>query len=128
VRTGRLVSAHDVSEGGLACALAESCIAGGLGVRVDLGPLLDPGPSPEHPGAEHGHEAALFGEGPGGVVVSGPAEAIEELAANSGFGGVVRLGEVGGEAVELAAGAATLRVEVDAARTAFESGVSDHFS
>jgi phosphoribosylformylglycinamidine synthase len=31
VRAGKLSSAHDISDGGLACALAESAIAGGLG-------------------------------------------------------------------------------------------------
>ncbi|MBI3834158.1 MAG: phosphoribosylformylglycinamidine synthase subunit PurL [Planctomycetes bacterium] len=31
-----VLSAHDVSDGGLAVALAEMCIAGGLGVRVEL--------------------------------------------------------------------------------------------
>ena len=36
VRSGALRSAHDVAEGGLAVALAECCIAGGLGAAVDL--------------------------------------------------------------------------------------------
>ncbi len=58
VRSGHAVSAHDVSEGGLAVALAESCLAAGLGAEVTLdGPADD---------------IALFGEGPGaGFVVSG---------------------------------------------------------
>ena len=34
VRGGELPTAHDVSEGGLACALAECCVAGGIGARV----------------------------------------------------------------------------------------------
>ena len=34
--SGELPTAHDVSEGGLACALAECCIAGGIGARVRL--------------------------------------------------------------------------------------------
>ena len=34
VRSGALRSAHDVAEGGVAVALAECCIAGGLGARV----------------------------------------------------------------------------------------------
>ena len=34
VRGGELPTAHDISEGGLACALAECCIAGGIGARV----------------------------------------------------------------------------------------------
>ncbi len=39
VRAGRVVSAHDVSDGGLACALAECAIGGVVGCRVDLAPL-----------------------------------------------------------------------------------------
>jgi phosphoribosylformylglycinamidine synthase subunit PurL len=78
VRGGELPTAHDVSEGGLACALAECCIEGGIGARV----RLDEG------------EAALFGEGPGGVVVAGPRAAVERLE------GTIVLGEVGGDALE----------------------------
>ncbi len=36
VRAGALTSAHDVAEGGVAIAMAECCIAGGIGARVDL--------------------------------------------------------------------------------------------
>ena len=36
VRAGALRSAHDVAEGGLAIALAEACLAGGLGATVEL--------------------------------------------------------------------------------------------
>src|SRR5207248_10771224 len=70
VRGGAVSSAHDVSEGGLACALAECCIAGGIGARVDLAPLLARLGDASEP------EAALFGEGPGGVLVFGKHEAI----------------------------------------------------
>lgn len=57
VREGRVSSAHDCSDGGLAVALAESCIAGGIGARVSL-----PSISAE----------ALFGEAPSRIVVSVP--------------------------------------------------------
>ena len=40
VREGALRVAHDISDGGLACALAECAIAGGVGVEVDLGELI----------------------------------------------------------------------------------------
>jgi len=61
VRSGRLSSAHDIAEGGLAVALAECCLAGRLGARVEVPEGLD-----------------VFGEAPGtGFVVSGPAEALE---------------------------------------------------
>ena len=69
---GGLASAHDVSEGGLAVALAESCMAGGIGARVDLSEV----------GAD-----ALFGEGPGGSwCPAPPAESLAELASSGGAG------------------------------------------
>ncbi len=37
VGMGALSSAHDIAEGGLATALAECCLAGGLGAEVQLG-------------------------------------------------------------------------------------------
>jgi phosphoribosylformylglycinamidine synthase subunit PurL len=79
VRSGELPTAHDVSEGGLACALAECCIAGGLGATVSIEPT----------------EADLFGEGPGGVIVAGPREVIE------GLEGALVIGDVGGGALEI---------------------------
>ncbi len=39
VRAGRLHTTHDISDGGLACALAETAIAGDCGLQVDLEPL-----------------------------------------------------------------------------------------
>ena len=106
-RSGALASAHDVSEGGLACALAECCIAGGLGARVEL-----PGEGQE----------ALFGEGTGGVLVSGPRGALEAVT------GAVIVGEVGGDLIELAWPAGTLRVPVESALEAYERSIPDHFS
>ncbi len=85
IRAGRLRSAHDVSDGGLACALAESAIGSGLGCRVDLAPLLARGCSLEE---------ALFGEGPGGFLLSGDRGELESL-------GAIVLGEVGGEEIRL---------------------------
>jgi phosphoribosylformylglycinamidine synthase subunit PurL len=122
VRGGGLSSAHDVSEGGLACAIAESCIAGGIGARVDLAPLL------ARLGGATPPECALFGEGPGGVVVSGPLETIEGLAERAGADGLIRLGEVGGEVLELTAGVATLSLPVEEAKTAYERGLPGRFS
>jgi phosphoribosylformylglycinamidine synthase subunit PurL len=78
VRSGALRSAHDVAEGGVAVALAECCIAGGIGASV----VLDGVP--------------LFAEGPGAFVVSGPAEAM------TAFGSAARvIGEVGREALAI---------------------------
>src|SRR5436305_6702502 len=41
VRDGLFLSAHDVSDGGLAVALAECCIATGIGLSADLGSLIE---------------------------------------------------------------------------------------
>jgi phosphoribosylformylglycinamidine synthase len=79
VRSGALHSAHDVAEGGVAVALAECCIAGGVGARVALDGVR------------------LFAEGPGAFLVSGPREAM------TAFGAAARvIGEVGGEALAVA--------------------------
>jgi phosphoribosylformylglycinamidine synthase len=122
VRGGALSSAHDVSEGGVACALAECVIAGGIGARADLAPLLARLSESAEP------EEALFGEGPGGVLISGPLEAIESLAENAGPDSVIHLGEVGGDALELSVGVATLSVPVGDAKSAYEHGISGRFS
>jgi phosphoribosylformylglycinamidine synthase II len=42
LRTGRIAACHDVSEGGLAVALAEMAIGGRLGVEIDALPHPDP--------------------------------------------------------------------------------------
>ncbi len=112
---GRLGSAHDVSEGGLACALAEGCIAGGIGARVDLSALAE----------RFGSEAALFGEGAGGIVISGPREALAEIARFAGETGFVELGEVGGDRLEVDAGAATLSLSVADAAVPFRHAIAD---
>jgi phosphoribosylformylglycinamidine synthase II len=109
VRSDAVASAHDVAEGGLACALAECCIEGGIGARVDLSAVADD------------LDAALFGEGPGGVVVSGSREAIE------GIEGALLLGETGGDVLELASPAGTLTVPVPRARDTWERAIPGLF-
>ncbi len=105
VRAGALASAHDVSDGGLACALAEGAIGAGLGCRVDVQPLRDRGCSPEE---------ALFGEGSGGFLLSGERAALEAL-------GAVVLGEVGGDAIEIAAGDRSISLPLAEAERAWRS-------
>jgi len=58
---GLVASAHDVSEGGIALALAEMCIGGRLGTRLR--------PPAKHVGAEASLAAALFGETNGCLIV-----------------------------------------------------------
>jgi len=111
VRSGAVASAHDVSDGGLACALAESAIAGGFGCRVDLDPLV------EARGASG--ETALFGEGPGGFVLSGERAKLEQLASDELP--VLVIGEVGSEALEIEAAEQSLSVPLADAERAWRS-------
>jgi phosphoribosylformylglycinamidine synthase len=116
IREGELVTAHDVSEGGVAVALAESCIAGGVGARVDLAAWL-PQPSGEGPSAAT--DRGLFGEGPGGVIVAGPRAAVEAMP------GATVIGEVGGDALEIAG---ALRVPVAELERVFEGAIPAAFA
>ncbi|HWI74592.1 MAG TPA: AIR synthase-related protein, partial [Baekduia sp.] len=86
VRAGELSSAHDVAEGGFLVAVAESCLSGGLGAALDLGDATDVW-------------TTLFGERPGGFVVSGPREALERLGDETP---VAIFGTVGGGHLEIA--------------------------
>jgi phosphoribosylformylglycinamidine synthase II len=114
-RHGRLNAAHDVSDGGLACAVAECAIAGGVGIRVDLDPLV------ELRGGSG--ESALFGEGPGGFLVAGRASAMRELSDQGKRRGVTVLpvGEVTGDDIELLAAEAEVTVTLAEAETAWRS-------
>ena len=89
VRAGGLPTAHDLSEGGLAVALAECCIAGGMGARVDLSAIVE---------AAGDARTALFGEGPGGALVAGPAAVVGGLA------GARVIGTVGGDRLQIERG------------------------
>jgi len=105
VRAGKLASAHDISDGGLACALAECAIGSGIGCHVDVQPLRLRGCSPEE---------ALFGEGSGGFLLSGERAVLEGL-------GATMLGTVGGPEIEIAAGDRSLTIGLDAAESAWRS-------
>ncbi len=99
VRAGALSSAHDIAEGGLAVALAECCLAGALGAMSRLASRRAP-PSPPSDTT-----ARLFGEGPGGFVVSGPGKRSQGLAAQAPLR---MLGTVGGDGLTIATDAGTL--------------------
>jgi phosphoribosylformylglycinamidine synthase subunit PurL len=103
VREGALSSAHDIAEGGVAIALAECCLAGGLGAQVELPeglweviplPPSDPG----WPAPVPTLTAALFGEGSGGFVVSGEAGALRALGERVP---VVWIGRVGDDVLSI---------------------------
>ena len=107
VREGTVRAAHDVSDGGLACALAEMAIAGGVGLEVDLDPLVE--------ARGCAGETALFGEGPGGFVLAGDRGELERLAA--GAVDVFVVGVAGGDRISIDAAEAEVDVPLaDAAR------------
>lgn len=64
---GLVASGHDLSDGGLAVALAESCFGGGLGARISLSPAVL---APEDRGSARARLAALFAETHSRFVVS----------------------------------------------------------
>jgi phosphoribosylformylglycinamidine synthase subunit PurL len=80
VRSGALSSAHDVAEGGLAVALAECCLGGELGARVELPADVE----------------RLFGECSGAFVISGEEVALCTLGEHTS---VVPIGTVEGESL-----------------------------
>jgi phosphoribosylformylglycinamidine synthase II len=111
IRGGAVSAAHDVSDGGLACALAEMAIAGGIGIEADLDPLV------ELRGGSG--ETCLFGEGPGGIVLALEAQAAADLVKRADAAGVeaIDLGEARGERLEISAAERELSVLLaDAAR------------
>ena len=84
VSAGALSSAHDIAEGGVAVALAECCLAGGLGTRVDLQEDVE----------------RLFGECSGAFVISGEEQALASLPERAQ---VQTIGTVGGESLRIGA-------------------------
>ena len=111
VRSGLLKSAHDCSDGGLAVALAECCIAGDVGFRGSGG-------------ISGRWDAALFGERQSRIVVSLAPEAVDAFAGICRDEGApwTRLGTVGGTRLT-AAGLLDLPVEWIA--SAWRNGIAN---
>jgi phosphoribosylformylglycinamidine synthase len=95
MRIGGLSSAHDIAEGGLAIALAECCLAGGLGAEVRLD-------------GEDGDDdpfRTFFGEGPGGFLISGTPMGVRALGRRTRMRVI---GTVSGDALRIDLGDLTL--------------------
>lgn len=86
---GWLHTAHDLSEGGLAVALAEACIAGGPGARPGLGARVTVDQSP----------TSLFSESQARALVAVAAVHAEDVLSRAEAYGVPArdIGEVGGD-------------------------------
>ncbi len=109
-----LRSAHDVAAGGVAVALAESALAGGLGVEVTL------------PVGRRGDET-LFGEGGGRAVVSCRRDGETQLAELFASHGVAlkRIGTAGGAHVAVDLGGQPVALGLDEAAEAYETGLAE---
>ena len=112
VRAGAVASAHDVAEGGFAVALAECCVAGGLGASVATG-------------ASEEAMTLLFGEGPGGFVLSGSPERLGALAEHLD---VFVCGTVGGDRLRIAMEPARIDVALEDLRAAHSGGLAALFA
>ncbi len=111
IRGGLVRSAHDCSEGGLATALAECCLAAGLG--LDASAVSRP---------DGRVDAFLFGEAQSRIVVSVAAADTDRLKALAAERSVplARLGTVGGDRFMLAG---LLDERLGVLRDAYEGGL-----
>ncbi|MEA2647332.1 MAG: phosphoribosylformylglycinamidine synthase subunit PurL [Chloroflexota bacterium] len=108
---GALASAHDVSDGGLAIALAECCLLSDLGAAIDA---LPGGGPPE--------AALLFGESQARYVVSCPADRVDDVLATCRRSDLhaTAIGTVGGDRLVIGG---TIGVELAALREAWETAL-----
>lgn len=98
ISSGRVTTCHDLSDGGLAVALAEMAMAKGVGAAIDT---LPNGPS----------HAMLFGEDQARYLVAVATEAAEQVLSDAKTAGVpaLRIGMTGGTTLQWP-GEATLSV------------------
>jgi phosphoribosylformylglycinamidine (FGAM) synthase-like enzyme len=100
-----LASAHDVSDGGLAVCLAESAIAGGIGVTAEAGDL--------------------FGEGEGRAVISVAPTAVDRLIALAGDLELRRIGTVGGDLISVGQAQLTLSEAIEVFSSTIPDAMGD---
>ena len=112
IRSGAAGAVHDCSKGGLAIAVAEMCIQGGVGAAVDAGRI---------PGWPLSPTEALFSESHGRFVVSAREGAkAEALLRREGIPYSL-VGETGGDALRISVGGKTVAsLEIDAIRDIWE--------
>lgn len=114
ITAGRLSACHDLSDGGLAVALAEMAMAKGIGAKVEALPA-----GPAH--------AVLFGEDQGRYLLSLPAGAAEAVVAEAKAAGVPAqvVGKTGGSELALPGEVA---VSVAALSKTHESWLPDYMA
>jgi phosphoribosylformylglycinamidine synthase len=121
IRDGLVKSAHDCSEGGLAVAIAESCIGGKLGATIELpsGPALDKYP------AHAARAALLFGESQSRIILGIAPENADRVLATLANAKIPhsRLGTVGGDKLSITAHGATLAATLVEVSDPFEHSI-----
>lgn len=97
IEQGRIATVHDLSDGGLAVAVAEMAIAGKRGARVEASGQI----------ADH---AYFFGEDQGRYLIAAPRAVAEAVVAEAVAGGIPAaiIGSVGGSELQLGASRAIL--------------------
>jgi phosphoribosylformylglycinamidine synthase subunit PurL len=110
IRAGLIRSAHDISDGGLAVTLAEMCIFGGIGAKIDLNKLGD---DPVQ---------ILFSEAQSGLVVAVTGDFLEKATAHFERASVpvVHIGRAGGSYLELGK---IVSLQVEAMKERYEGAI-----
>lgn len=111
IETGDVDTCHDLSDGGLAVALAEMAMAGNIGASVDMA-------------ADHG---ILFGEDQARYLITISPDRLDDLvaAATSSNIPMVVIGKTGGDKLTIAD---KVDVSIAALKTAHESFFPDYFA
>ncbi|QCT01431.1 phosphoribosylformylglycinamidine synthase II [Paenibacillus algicola] len=113
IQSGFICSAHDVSEGGLAAALAESCISGQVGASIELQ-------------SELRNDMTLFSESQSRIIVSvtpGNESNLEQLLKEAGVP-FAAIGRVGGSELHISInGASAVQEPVEALKAVWEDAI-----
>jgi phosphoribosylformylglycinamidine synthase len=119
VQKGLVASCHDLSDGGLAVALAETAFAGGLGLSVDLGRVLFSGVP-----CDRRDEVLLFSESASRHLVTvrqEDRELFEEVMTGNCFSSIGKVVEDTALTITGIDGSVILRGELDELKEAWQS-------
>jgi phosphoribosylformylglycinamidine synthase subunit PurL len=118
IKAGQVRSAHDCAEGGLAVAVAESCVGSGLGAKLELN-------------CEERVDALLFGEAPTRIILSVPAGKGAEIVDAAKLQGVYawKVGSVFGNRLDVFVnGTQEITLAVDELKTAWKDTLPNHLN
>ena len=119
IQAGLVKSAHDCSEGGLAVALAESCMSGNLGATVALpsGPALSKFP-------DHVARAGLlFGESQSRIIISVAPANVDVVLAQIAALPHSQIGTVGGDSLTISAYRSEITATIAELRETFDLSI-----